>query len=113
MDSSKRIELLSQAVIESNWGNSSLSTNHNNYFGIKGKDVELRTIEYKGDSLYHCNQSFKKFNSIEECINYRLNKVKSMGTCPSSIYVNLQRRVIKTINNDITIKDTVIWQRKY
>ena len=112
VDSLKRLQYLSEAVIESNWGNSSLSTNHNNYFGIKGKDVELMTTEYNKDSLYHCKQSFKKFNSIKECIEYRINKVKSMGTCPSRIYVKLQDKIKLTISKQFTIKDTVIWYRK-
>ena len=61
--------LLTQSIVESNNGNSSLSKDYNNYFGIKagstwkGKSVNKRTREvFNGRSTY-INDNFRVYNS--------------------------------------------------
>ncbi len=100
LDSNKILDILSCAVVESGWNGNSL-TKYNNWFGIKGNDIEFNTIEYKGDSLYKCKQSFKKFSSISDCIDFRLTKVRKMGTCPTKLYNSLQSKLRAIISKDI------------
>lgn len=61
---------MAQAILESGWGKSGLSTNANNFFGIKGKgpagSVTMRTREvFNGRSTY-INAPFRKYNSPAE-----------------------------------------------
>jgi uncharacterized FlgJ-related protein len=103
LDSVTVLNILSEAVIESGWGKSSLSTKHNNYFGIKGKDVEMNTFEYKSGELYYCKQTFKSFKTIEECVIFKLTRIKKMGTCPQSKYDSLKQKVKLIISKDLYI----------
>ena len=60
-----------QAILESGWGQSSLTKNSNNVFGIKadkrwnGKKVEVSTSENYDDKI---NAYFRVYDSIEESI---------------------------------------------
>lgn len=60
-----------QAILESGWGQSSLTKNSNNVFGIKadsrwtGKKIEVSTSENYNDKIV---ASFRVYNSIEESI---------------------------------------------
>ena len=60
-----------QAILESGWGQSSLTKNSNNVFGIKadsrwtGKKVQVSTTENYNDKII---DSFRVYNSIEESI---------------------------------------------
>lgn len=110
-DSSTMLDLLSEAVVESGFNGSTLSNKYNNYYGIKGKGIDMNTKEYKGDSLYHCVQSFRKFNSIEECVVFRVNRVRKMGTCPNSLYNNLKNKVKVLINNDLYYEYKIVYER--
>lgn len=61
---------MAQAILESGWGKSGLSTNANNFFGIKGKgpagSITMRTREvFNGQSTY-INAPFRKYNSPAE-----------------------------------------------
>jgi flagellum-specific peptidoglycan hydrolase FlgJ len=61
---------MAQAILESGWGKSGLSTQANNFFGIKGKgpagSVTMRTREvFNGQSTY-INAPFRKYNSPAE-----------------------------------------------
>lgn len=105
-DSVKRLELIAEAVIESGWGKSTLSRKYNNYYGIKGKDVTMQTFEYQGDVRYECKQSFRKFNSIGDCVEFKVKRVKKMGTCPNKIYDKLKKQVMVIVSNEIKV-DTV------
>ncbi|SCJ50202.1 Exo-glucosaminidase lytG precursor [uncultured Clostridium sp.] len=60
-----------QAILESGWGQSELTKNSNNLFGIKsdeswkGKSVEVNTTENYSDIV---KAKFRKYDSIEESI---------------------------------------------
>lgn len=62
--------MMAQAALESSWGNSTLSTTANNYFGIKGsyngQSVTMQTAEYDSNGqLYYTDAAFKKYPSIK------------------------------------------------
>ncbi|MEG1502122.1 MAG: glucosaminidase domain-containing protein [Synergistaceae bacterium] len=58
--------VLSQLILETGWGNSSVAKNANNYFGVKGKGS---AGSYKG---------YRKYNSMEESFNdYAKNLLNS------------------------------------
>ncbi|EAW7119724.1 GW domain-containing glycosaminoglycan-binding protein [Listeria monocytogenes] len=56
---------LAQAILESNWGKSGLSTSANNLFGIKGSyegsSVSMGTQEFSGGKAYHTQADFRKY----------------------------------------------------
>ena len=62
----------SQALIESNKGNSGLAVEGNNLFGIKGKyngqSITMLTTEYYGGQPYKVNADFRKYPSWAESI---------------------------------------------
>lgn len=62
--------LIAQAALESSWGDSALSQEANNYFGIKGiSDTEdYLTNEYANDEWIQIQASFKKYASVEESV---------------------------------------------
>lgn len=65
---------LAQAIVESNWGNSGLSTQANNLFGIKGSyngdSITMQTTEYAGDEAYKVDAAFRSYpdrkSSVED-----------------------------------------------
>ncbi len=66
---------LAQAILESGWGESGLSANYNNLFGIKagsgwtGKRANMRTSEQNSDGSYVSIYSdFRAYDSPEESI---------------------------------------------
>ena len=66
---------IAQAILESGWGKSSLSSEANNLFGIKaysdwnGNIINLSTNEYNNDcSSYTINADFKVYSSFYESI---------------------------------------------
>lgn len=64
--------VVAQAALESAYGISSLSTEHNNLFGIKGSYngnyVEYETKEQRPDgSWYTAKERFRSYQSWEEC----------------------------------------------
>ncbi|TGE60426.1 GW dipeptide domain-containing protein [Weissella confusa] len=65
---------MAQASLESAWGQSTLSTKANNYFGIKGsyngQSVDMLTAEYTTNGeLYYTVAQFKKYPSPYESLN--------------------------------------------
>lgn len=60
---------ISQAALESNWGNSPLAEDPaNNLFGIKGEGVEMPTTEYVEGIPRLTMESFKKYPSWAKSI---------------------------------------------
>ena len=66
---------LAQAILESNWGKSTLAINGNNLFGIKamsdwnGQVYTKQTKEQKSDgTAYTINADFRKYNSWKESV---------------------------------------------
>lgn len=80
-----------QAFIESNKGNSGLTTKGNNLFGIKGtyngQSVKMQTTEYYNGVPVKVMADFRKYPSWQESINdhsalfNRLNRYKNLRGC--------------------------------
>lgn len=83
---------ISQAILESNWGKSELSSKYNNYFGIKSIDkndnrVIFSTKEYINSNQVEVKDAFRVFDSMEDSVRYHGLLV---GTAP------LYERVVKS-----------------
>lgn len=63
---------LGQAILESGWGRSGLSTKHYNLFGVKAgsssKRVEVPTLEHSGTGVFMTRAAFRKYDSYEKSI---------------------------------------------
>ncbi|MQS53519.1 glycoside hydrolase family 73 protein [Companilactobacillus mishanensis] len=61
---------IGQAILESDWGNSTLASKYNNYFGIKGTDpnntVVLETKEYTNGQWQTINGRFRSYSDFRE-----------------------------------------------
>lgn len=56
--------LVAQAALESNWGNSSLARESNNFFGIKGSSGKIYpTTEYENNEKKNVDAAFKEYRS--------------------------------------------------
>ncbi len=66
---------VAQAALESNWGQSKLSMQANNYFGIKahGKHerIQMKTGEYESGASVVIKAEFAKYLSMLECFECR------------------------------------------
>lgn len=62
--------LIAQAALESDWGNSQLSKEANNYFGVKASssDREYVTQEFTSNEWTEILASFKSYDSIGESV---------------------------------------------
>lgn len=71
---------IAQAILESNWGKSSLSQQENNYFGIKGSSDEKKyaTLEYE-DEWKEIHASFRSYPSLEASVE-DYGKLLAYGT---------------------------------
>ena len=69
--------LTTQAILESNWGQSSLSKDFN-FGGVKdfsGKGVSKDTKEFINGKMVTVKQPFRKFASVDDYVNYKINLV--------------------------------------
>ncbi|PMD69498.1 glycoside hydrolase family 73 protein [Companilactobacillus nuruki] len=61
---------IAQAILESDWGTSSLASQYNNYFGIKGDDPSntkvLQTKEYTNGQWITINGRFRVYSDFRE-----------------------------------------------
>ncbi|HEY3446429.1 MAG TPA: glucosaminidase domain-containing protein [Myxococcales bacterium] len=61
---------MAQAILESGWGSSGLSSRANNYFGIKGEGpaghVNMRTREVVNGQSVYVNANFRAYHSAQE-----------------------------------------------
>jgi flagellum-specific peptidoglycan hydrolase FlgJ len=66
---------VAQAALESNWGQSKLSTVANNYFGIKAHDphdrIQMSTDECEQGRSVVVHAEFAKYGSLLDCIHCR------------------------------------------
>lgn len=61
--------LLAQAALESNWGQSQLAQESNNYFGIKSKNGrEYPTKEFRASEWEEVKSSFKEYETIYDSV---------------------------------------------
>ncbi|MCF6514801.1 mannosyl-glycoprotein endo-beta-N-acetylglucosamidase [Lactobacillus sp. S2-2] len=75
---------IGQAILESDWGESTLSKKYHNLYGIKAnhpKDsyVILKTKEYKNNKAYYKKAKFKKYHNYNESIDDH-SKLLKYGT---------------------------------
>ncbi|AKP03314.1 glycoside hydrolase family 73 protein [Companilactobacillus pabuli] len=61
---------IAQAILESDWGTSTLASQYNNYFGIKGEDPNntkvLQTKEYTNGQWITINGRFRVYSDFRE-----------------------------------------------
>ncbi|GEP74642.1 N-acetylmuramidase [Weissella thailandensis] len=61
---------IAQAALESNWGQSELSSKYNNFFGVKSSaeqpSVKLATKEYENNQWITINDSFRVYSSWQD-----------------------------------------------
>ena len=73
--------MMAQATLESGWGQSTLATQGNNYFGIKGnyngQSITLPTLEWVNGKYITVNAAFKKYPSPEESMNDNGNLLRN------------------------------------
>jgi flagellum-specific peptidoglycan hydrolase FlgJ len=115
--------IIAQAILESGWGKSSLSSKYHNYFGLKcgsawkGKSINMATKEeYKVGTLTNIRDNFRVYDSMEagvkgyfDFINTSryanlkgvkspeeyVKRIKADGYATSSKYVDNIMRVIR------------------
>ncbi len=99
--------LLAQAILESDWGRSALSRDHNNYFGIKAPKsrpkarnvAQYPTTEFTGDKPRRVNALFAHFDSLDAGLaEYarilflpRYARARAVAANPFAFAVELQR----------------------
>ena len=79
--------MIAQAILESGWGQSTLTTQANNMFGIKGsyngQYVEMRTMEDDGNgNLYEIVAKFRKYPSLKESFEDNAHVLKTTSFSP-------------------------------
>lgn len=80
-----------QAALESGWGESGLTKQANNLFGMKGSyngaSVTMRTAEYTaGGQLYYINAAFRKYPSWNASVVDYANNLRKSGYYPASAF---------------------------
>lgn len=93
--------MMAQASLESGWGQSALSVQANNFFGIKGsyngQSVTMLTAEDDGDgNLYYVNAQFKKYPNFEASLNDNGNLLRNGLDWSSTYYSGAWRENAKT-----------------
>lgn len=79
-----------QAAIESGWGESGLTKQANNLFGMKGSyngsSVTMRTAEAGGGGTYYINAAFRKYPSWNASIVDYAHNLRKSGFYPASAF---------------------------
>ena len=80
--------LIAQAALESNWGESELSQQSNNYFGIKGKSSgeQYATKEFTQDKWQNVQASFRTYDSISDSVNDYAKLIKNGTSWNADLY---------------------------
>ena len=130
--------IIAQAILESNWGDSYLSSRYHNYFGLKcgsswnGKSVNMSTHEeYQAGVLSTIRDNFRVFDSLDDGVkgyfdfiqydryknlkgvtDYKeyIQKIKDDGYATSSTYANSLINLVETYN--LTRYDNVVKNNK-
>ncbi|WP_225423033.1 glycoside hydrolase family 73 protein [Secundilactobacillus malefermentans] len=96
--------MMAQAALESSWGNSTLSQEADNYFGIKGsysgQSVTMQTAEYDADGqLYYTNAAFKKYPSIKASMTDNAELLRNGPSFSSTYYSGTWRENAATYSD--------------
>ncbi len=79
--------LLAQAALESNWGQSQLARESNNYFGIKSKDGrEYPTQEFRASEWESVDSSFKEYESVYDSVLDYADLLKNGTSWDAELY---------------------------
>ena len=74
---------VAQAALESAWGESRLSREALNYFGIKahgtGPFIEMATTEVRGGKPFRCTERFARYDSMQTCFADRDHLIATLG----------------------------------
>lgn len=83
--------LIAQAALESNWGQSTLTTEANNYFGIKGSQEgeQYATREYNDNEWTQVNATFKHYDSLAASIDDYARLIKNGTSWDADFYKNV------------------------
>lgn len=83
---------IAQAILESNWGKSSLSRQENNYFGIKGSssDRKYATLEYE-DEWKEIHASFRSYSSLEASVKDYADLIANGTEWDPALYEGVQK----------------------
>lgn len=92
---------VAQAILESGWGQSSLSTNAHNLFGIKGSynghSVTMRTREVYGGRSVYINDNFRAYDnnseSVEDHGNFLYSNRRYHNLLGDTNYVSVARKL--------------------
>ncbi|AUI72514.1 glucosaminidase domain-containing protein [Companilactobacillus alimentarius] len=100
--------MLAQAILESSWGTSTLSSQYNNYFGIKGSYqgsyVSMPTTEWSADKGYYTiYDNFRKYPSPYESFADNGDKLRNGIQGDSTFYRGTWRE------NTSSYKDATAW----
>ena len=85
--------MIAQAILESGWGQSTLTTLANNMFGIKGsyngQFVEMQTLEDDGNgNLYPIIAKFRKYPSLKESFQDNAHVLRTTSFSPGVFFYN-------------------------
>ncbi|MFS0921995.1 glucosaminidase domain-containing protein [Enterococcus casseliflavus] len=83
--------MIAQAILESGWGQSTLTTLANNMFGIKGsyngQFVEMQTLEDDGNgNLYPIIAKFRKYPSLKESFQDNAHVLRTTSFSPGVFF---------------------------
>lgn len=79
--------LIAQAALESDWGNSALSRQSNNFFGIKGSNgSKYVTKEYYDNEWESIYANFKHYNTVEDSVVDYANLLKNGTSWDENFY---------------------------
>ena len=98
-----------QAALESGWGESGLTKQANNLFGMKGSyngaSVTMRTAEYTSSGqLYYINAAFRKYPNWNASIVDYANNLRKSGFYPASAFTTQDYRTQITLIGPIYAK---------
>ncbi|MHA8262622.1 glycoside hydrolase family 73 protein [Lactobacillaceae bacterium Melli_B3] len=96
--------MLAQAALESSYGQSYLTTQGNNYFGIKGsyngQSISLKTAEYDSNgNIYYTYANFKKYPDAQSSLNDYAQLIRNGLVGASNFYSGTWKENSKTVND--------------
>lgn len=100
--------MLAQAILESSWGTSTLSTQYNNYFGVKGsykgQYVTMKTREWSAEKGYYfISDNFRSYPTVYESFADNGDKLRNGITGNNAFYQGTWRE------NTSSYKDATKW----
>lgn len=113
--------MIAQAALESGWGNSALSTQGHNLFGVKwngtGNYITMPTQEYYGGQWHTINAKFQSYNSYYDSLtsyaqlikNNFPNSTRANAATPQIAAANLKNGVYGSYATDPNYANSLDW----